>query len=84
MLKKVPLAANPNRAMLITRKDRWFHWLTEKTRASRTSKASVEADTRKTAVSIKVSSSSGWAVHRGWKAAPTGLRQKELISALYG
>jgi hypothetical protein len=55
MLKKVPLAANPKRAMLITRKERWFHWLTEKTRASRTSKARVEPETRKTALNIRVS-----------------------------
>jgi hypothetical protein len=52
MLKSARLAANPNRAMLITRKERWFHWLTANTRASRTSKASVEPETRKTAVSI--------------------------------
>jgi hypothetical protein len=33
-------------------KDRWFHWLMEKTRVRRTSKARDESDNKKTAVSI--------------------------------
>jgi hypothetical protein len=52
MLKKVPLAANPKSAMLMTMKDRWFHWLMEKTLVRSTSKARDESDKKKTAVSI--------------------------------
>jgi hypothetical protein len=33
-------------------KDRWFHWLMEKTRARRTSNARDESDNKKTAVNI--------------------------------
>ena len=50
MHKNVPLAANPKSAMLITMKDRWFHCPMENTRVSKTSKASVEKDTKKMAL----------------------------------
>ena len=33
----LPLAAKPNSTMLMTIKERWFHWEKEKKRASRTS-----------------------------------------------
>ena len=52
IFKKVPLAANPKRAMLMTMKDRWFHWLMAKTLVRSTSKARDESDSKKTAVSI--------------------------------
>ena len=52
MFNKVPLAANPKRAMLMTIKDRWFHWLMEKTLVRSTSKARAERDNKKTAVNI--------------------------------
>jgi hypothetical protein len=49
MLRKVPLAANPNRAMLMIMNARWFHWLIEKNLARRISNMMAETDTRKTA-----------------------------------
>jgi hypothetical protein len=52
ILKKLPDAANPKSAMLITMKERWFHWLMEKTLVSRTSKAREERERRKTAGKI--------------------------------
>lgn len=52
IFKKVPLAANPKSATLMTIKDRWFHWLMEKTLVRSTSKARAESDTKKTAKNI--------------------------------
>jgi hypothetical protein len=34
---RLPLAPKPNRTMLITMKERWYHWEKEKKRVSRTS-----------------------------------------------
>ena len=50
MLKNVPLAPNPKRAILITMNDRWFHCPMENTRVSKTSKARLERDTKKMAL----------------------------------
>ncbi len=52
MLRNVPLAANPKRAMLITIKERWFHWLMEKTLVRSTSKAREEKHSKNTALRI--------------------------------
>jgi hypothetical protein len=52
MFRKVPPAANPKSVILMTMKDRWFHWLMEKTLARRTSKARADNDSKNTAVSI--------------------------------
>ena len=52
MLRKVPLAANPNSAMLMTMKERWFHWLMEKTRVRSISNEMAESESRKTATKI--------------------------------
>ena len=52
MLKNVPLAANPKRAMLITIKERWFHWLMENTLVRSTSYAREEKHSKKTALRI--------------------------------
>ena len=49
MLRKAPLAANPNRDMLMIMKARWFHWLMEKNLARRISNMIADIDTRKTA-----------------------------------
>ena len=49
MLRKLPLAANPNSAILITINERGFHCPIENTRVSRTSKARVLRETRKMA-----------------------------------
>jgi len=54
MLKKVPLAAKPKRATLMTMKDKWFHWLTENTRVRSTSIAREDSDNKKTALKIMV------------------------------
>ena len=54
MLRNVPLAPNPKSAMLITINERWFHWLMENTRVSKTSKARVARDTKKMAARIIV------------------------------
>ena len=52
MLKNVPLAANPKRAILITIKERWFHWQMEKTLVKSISKAMEDNDNKKTALII--------------------------------
>jgi hypothetical protein len=52
MFRKVPLAANPKRAILMTIKERWFHCVIEKTLVRSTSKVSAESDSRKTAINI--------------------------------
>jgi hypothetical protein len=52
IFKNVPPAANPKSVMLMTMKDRWFHWLMEKTLTRSISKARAESDNRNTAVSI--------------------------------
>jgi len=52
MLRNVPLAANPKRAMLITIKERWFHWLMENTLVRSTSYAREEKHSKKTALRI--------------------------------
>jgi hypothetical protein len=52
MLRNVPLAANPKRAMLITIKERWFHWLMENTLVRSTSKVRDEKDSKNTALRI--------------------------------
>ena len=52
MLKNVPLAANPKRAILITIKERWFHWQMEKTLVKSISKAMEDNDSKKTALII--------------------------------
>jgi len=52
MLRNVPLAANPKRAMLITIKERWFHWLMENTLVRSTSKVRDEKDNKNTALRI--------------------------------
>jgi hypothetical protein len=50
MLKNVPLAPNPKRAMLMTINDKWFHCPMAKTRVRRTSKARVAKDIKKIAI----------------------------------
>jgi hypothetical protein len=52
MFRKVPPAANPKSVILMTMKDRWFHWLMEKTLARRTSKARDDSDSKKTVAGI--------------------------------
>jgi hypothetical protein len=52
MFKNVPPAANPKSVILMTMKDRWFHWLIEKTLTRRISKDRAESDNKNTAVSI--------------------------------
>jgi hypothetical protein len=52
MFRKVPPAANPKSVILMTMKDRWFHWLMEKTLARRTSKVRADNDSKNTAASI--------------------------------
>jgi hypothetical protein len=52
MLRNVPLAANPKRAMLITIKERWFHWPMENTLVRSTSYAREEKQSKKTALRI--------------------------------
>ena len=59
MFTKVPLAANPKRATLITIKERWFHWLIEKTLVRTTSKERAETDNKKTAKSVMAHGSYG-------------------------
>ena len=49
MLRKIPLAANPKRAMLMIMNARWFHWLIEKNLASRISNMIEDTETRNTA-----------------------------------
>jgi hypothetical protein len=52
IFRHVPPAAKPKRVMLMTMKDRWFHWLMEKPLTRSISKDSAESDNRNTAVSI--------------------------------
>jgi hypothetical protein len=52
ILNKVPLAANPKSAILMTIKERWFHWLMENTLIRSTSKVIEESDRKKTAKKI--------------------------------
>ncbi|MFQ5485959.1 MAG: hypothetical protein ACE5DO_11595 [Desulfobacterales bacterium] len=52
ILKKLPDAAKPKSAMLMTMKERWFHWLMEKTLVSSTSKDREERERRKIAAKI--------------------------------
>jgi hypothetical protein len=52
IFKNVPPAANPKSVILMTMKDRWFHWLMEKTLTRSISKDRAESDNRNTAVSI--------------------------------
>jgi hypothetical protein len=51
IFKNVPPAANPKSVILMTMKDRWFHWLMEKTLTRSISKDRAESDNRNTAVS---------------------------------
>ena len=52
IFKHVPPAANPKSVTLMTMKDRWFHWLMEKTLTRRISKDRAESDNRNTAARI--------------------------------
>ena len=52
IFKNVPPAANPKRVMLMTMKDKWFHWLMEKTLTRSISKDRAESDNKNTAASI--------------------------------
>ena len=81
----IPLIVNPNRAMLITINDKWFHCVIEKRRINNTSNERVEKETIKMIILLIIKMFKllqSPACHR-YKAYACNLLNYKIIALLY-